>query len=150
MSSKKDDLNTLQETSIRLLKFNGNPKDYHEWATKFMEIARERWYKKVLTGEEKAPDDAIEDEKLTDKEKRKRDANNTAFTQLLMSCGKTAFDFIENAMTTSLPEGDAGLAWSRLKNKYAPSNKKNKMKKLAEFSACLMEHPTEDPDLWFE
>jgi len=62
------------------------------------------------------------DEKIL---KKHRDANNYAYKELLLSImmttdeGHVAFHIVTGAVDTDLPDGNAALAWKRLKDKYA-------------------------------
>ena len=56
---------------------------------------------------------------------RCRDGNNYAYKEMLLSIqtktneGHVAFHIVTGSISVDLPDGDAALAWERLKNKYA-------------------------------
>ena len=53
------------------------------------------------------------------------------------------------AKTVDLKDGDARLAWKNLTNCYAPQGFTDLIHLTGEFNNCVLESPSEDPDVWF-
>ena len=115
-----------EEKVVRVIPFSGKKSDWPVWSGKFMSNARVKGFLKILTGEETPPrDDAVLDpSKDSDKEPlRKRKANSVAYNALVQSMvTATLFQKVANAVTDDNPEGDAGKAWTSLRNKYEPNS----------------------------
>ena len=94
-----------EEKSIRVLTFSGKDEDWDMWSKKFLAIAQRKKYKDVLTGKKQIPK---EDEDLTDDEEKKaREANEKAYSDLILSCtDEISFGLVEGATTNDNPSGD--------------------------------------------
>ena len=75
---------------------------------------------------------------LTDTDKleiRLRKANNRAYCDLVLAClGYIWFDLVDEAVTANIPEGDANLAWKKLKKRFDPQNAADKVRLKEEFT----------------
>ena len=60
----------------------------------------------------------------------------------------TCFGLVEEACTDDLPEGDAYLAWTNLKNKFEPKTGATKVLLKQQFNNCRLEDASKDPDQW--
>ena len=63
-----------------------------------------------------------EDETLmNDDEKKAREANEKAYSDLILSCtNEVSFGLVEGAITDDNPSGDSALAWKELNEEYDP------------------------------
>ena len=75
--------------------------------------------KDLLTGKMNIPK---EDETLmNDDEKKAREANEKAYSDLILSCtNEVSFGLVEGAITDDNPSGDSALAWKELNEEYDP------------------------------
>ena len=93
--------------------------NYKTWAKKFISAATLRGYNIVLTEKDpKVPKhDLILKDTESDKRKLKRHkANQRAYCELMLVCqGAISFSIVEKSIADDLPNGDANLAWKRLK-----------------------------------
>ena len=119
------------------------------WAEKYLACAKKKGFKDVLM--EKAvtsKDDAELEDEANDsadvkKNKKKlremKEMNELAYDDLIMSMdgtksgGKVAFNIIKNTKTEEYPDGNASIAWQKLKKKYAPMSAPNLLKVYREF-----------------
>ena len=108
-----------EEKSIRILTFSGKDEDWDMWSKKFLAMAQRKKYKSVLTGKTAIP---REDAVLTDdNEKKAREANEKAYSDLILSCtDEVSFGLIESAVTNENPSGDCSLTWKELNSEYDP------------------------------
>ena len=112
---------SLQEEDMsktKLLMFDGNQQKWREWSRKFMARARLGHWSKILEGTESVPAENLDENILLDEQKRARKLNDEAYNVLILCCEGSAFNCVERAVTTSLPHGDAVLAWKNLKEQY--------------------------------
>ena len=108
--------------------FSGKKADRTVWEEKFLAKANVKGYKKILLGKEIAPIDEEDFDENTPEgreKKRRRDANEAAYTDLVLSIdgssasGRVAFNLVRLSKLKTHLDGDARMAWSRLLNKYA-------------------------------
>ena len=114
MSEDKGD-----EKTIRVLNFSGKHEDWDMWSKKFLAMAKRKKYRGVLVGTIKIPK---EEGDLTDEgQKKARDANERAYSDLILSCSDDiSFGLVDNAVTEDNPSGDASYAWKELVEHYDP------------------------------
>ena len=114
-------------------------------------------YKSVLLGKEIAPKDDEEFDENTPQgkeKKRLREANESAFTDLILSIdgtsanGRVAFNLIRLSKTKDRVDGDARMAWMRLQNKYATKSAPSLIALKKEFTNSRLESRMNDPDIW--
>jgi len=113
----------LHDKSVKNVPFTGKRADYEKWSKRFLSYAQMKKVKKVLLGLEKPPA-ASESLNLDDKNdqdlQRIQQANDLAFNMLMLAVDDPiSFEAVSSACTDSLPDGDAALAWEKLKNIYA-------------------------------
>ena len=115
--------------TIRIISFDGSASNWPDWELKFLTRAQQKDFAGVLRGTVQAPPAAQSLDESDAKEKilkKHRDANNYAYEELLLSImtttdeGRVAFHIVTGAADTDLLDGNAALAWKRLKDKYAP------------------------------
>ena len=146
-----------EDKAIRVIAFSGKQIDWTVWEEKFLAKANLKGYKKILLGNEIAPKDGDEYDESTASgldNKRKREANESAYTDLILSIdgtsanGRVAFNLVRLSKTRDHEEGDARLAWSRLQNKYATKSAPSLMALKKEFTNSRLATRKEDPDVW--
>ena len=145
-----------EDKAIRVITFSGKREEWSVWEAKFLAKANRKGFKKVLLGKEKAPADSVSVDESTaaGKELQKvREANETAYEELLLSIdgtskvGRVAFNLVKLSKTKDLIEGDARLAWAKLKNKYATKSAPSLLKLKREFVNSKLTKKM-DPDEW--
>ena len=135
------------EKSIHVLPFDGNEDNWRMWSRQFLARAHKKGYKQVLLGKEVPP---AEDDPTNDKkELETRKANNDAYTDLILSMSDDVpFAAVDEATTSDLPSGDAGLAWSNLVARFEPKTPVTMVTVKQKFSECKMDNSTQHPDEW--
>ncbi len=82
------------------------------------------------------------------------DSNNYAYEELLLSIatltdkGQVAFHIVTGSKSMELPDGDAALAWKRLKEKYAPILAPRKLELHQAFQISKLKNSDQDPKMW--
>ena len=146
-----------EDKAIRVISFNGKSVDWTVWEAKFLAKANVKGYKKILLGTEVAPKDDEEFDESTPEgaeKKRLREANESAYTDLILSVdgssanGRVAFNLIRLSKTKDRAEGNARMAWQRLRNKYATKSAPSLMALKKEFVNSRLTSRKEDPDVW--
>ena len=124
--------------------------DYRVWSKCFLSVATVRGYREILTGKKiKIPKHT---KLLTDtnkKEMRLRKANNRAYCDLVISCqGDIGLDLVDEVVTANLPEGDANLAWKKLKERFDPQDAADKVRLKDEFTNSKLSDWKENLEDW--
>ena len=138
---------TEADKAIRIIPFSGKDEDWRMWSQKFQGRARLKKYKGVLTGDTVVP---AHDESVSanSKEGKAREANDNAYTDLLLSSDDVVFfGLIDESKTDSLPDGDAHLAWTKLCDRYEPKTNATKVELKKEFNDSSLS-TGEDPEVW--
>ena len=147
---------SASDKSIRVISFNGKQAEWAVWETKFLAKANRRGFKKVLLGIDKVPKDSEEIDLSDDEGKKKqslREANERLYEELLLSIdgnektARVAFNLVKLAKTKDLADGDASLAWKRLKEKYATKSTQTLLRLKKKFVNSKLELKT-DPEEW--
>ena len=117
-------MSELESKTIRVITFKGKKKDHRKRLGKFLAAARMKKYADVLLQKVKVPseDEDIDESNENGKKLMKTCmANEKAFADLILSCEvDISYSIVSGSVTKDLPSCDAGLAWSRLENKYKP------------------------------
>jgi len=146
-----------EHETIRIIAFDGSASSWSDWEVKFLARGQRKGFSGILKGTDKAPPaSTVIDEKTAagKEEKRCRDGNNYAYEEMLLSIqtktdeGRVAFHIVTGSVSTDLPDGDAALAWERLKNKYAPRITPRKLELRREFQVCKLKNSEHDPEAW--
>ena len=122
------------ETSIKVVLFSGMKKDWAAWEEKFLARSSSKGYKSLLMGDEEVPKSTEDEDKLTDEQKQEKKWNEKAYADLVLSMdtdkpsGRVAFNIIRGTKTAEYADGNAALAWKRLKRKYEPNTAPTLMK----------------------
>ena len=134
----------MADRAIRVLPFTGRRQDWRMWEAKYSARARAKGWQDILTGKVAVPASTAS---LTDAgDIARRQGNDDAYADLVLSMeDETAFNIVNEARTTELPDGSAKKAWDDLFSKYAPSTKDELVATKKEFNMCVMEKD-EDPE----
>jgi Reverse transcriptase (RNA-dependent DNA polymerase)/gag-polypeptide of LTR copia-type len=140
----------MNESTIRVIPFSGERKDFRMWSGKFLAQAEKMRYREALDGDLRVPE-ADEELSEEDTEKKKaREMNKNAYASLILACtSPTTFSLVDKAKTKALPKGDAALAWKNLQNKYERKTRNTLVSLKAEFSTCKLQRDAA-PDEWFD
>ena len=115
--------------AIRVLIFSGRKEDWPTWSEKFLAKAKRSGIKDVLLGKLKVPKSSEELEDKTEEGRKlikNSDLNELAFTELILSIdvsnssGKISFGIVKGCKSKDYEDGNATLAWEKLKKKFDP------------------------------
>jgi hypothetical protein len=116
-------------STICVIPFYGKSEEWPTWSEKFLAKSRHFGFKDVLLGKVKIPKkDEVYD--MESEEGKKfiiaADMNELAYTELILSIddktssGKVAFNLVKGCKSKEYVDGNAFMAWERLKNKFEP------------------------------
>ena len=153
MSDDKDDLK-----SIKVYKFDNTKESWHEFALKFRVIADSRGYEEIIDGTKSPPDEKenldILEEDNADKKKAKKEklaarmANKKGYRDLVMSTQGISLNIVENAISDKLSKGDLRKAWGRLKKRWNPKTREDKVEVYTKFLNYRLESTRQKPMDW--
>ena len=125
--------------SIRVVAFDGKHKNYKKWRARYLAKVS-TIEKSVLLGDvEVPPEDEDLDEAADADRIAIRDANKNAYANLLIACeDDVCFNLISTAVSQELPNGDAEMAFTKLKHTFAPTTKVEKMTLKKQFYNCKL------------
>jgi len=109
------------ESSIRVVMFSGDKRDWVTWSEKWLARAGMKGFKKVATGEVDVPDSTVT--ALDDEQKKAVKANEKGYSDLILSMdtdkagGRVAFNIVKGTKSSEYPDGNVQLAYERLKKK---------------------------------
>ena len=147
-----------EEKSIKVIEFTGA--DFKIWSKKFVARANRKGYKGLLEGAEPIPTkseyDAAESESSDEQKKTRRayKLNELAYEDILLSIncstssGKTAFNLVDNCVTSDQPDGNCKLAWERLTSKYQPKSTPSYIQLKKDFANSKLPSLDTRPDEW--
>jgi hypothetical protein len=81
------------------------------------------------------------------------DMNELDYKELILSIddktssGEVAYNFVKGSKKKDYADGNASMAWKRLKNKFEPSSAPSLVKLEKEFRQCSLKKG-QDPDIW--
>ena len=140
------------EKTIHLVQFSGKNLDWQMWNKKILAMSGKKGYKEVLTGKvtvpaaTETPDASTTDGK---KQLKARTDNESAYHDLILSNpDRIAFNIVNKATTTDLPDGDAALAWANLSTKYDSKSATTVANLSREFNNAELKSLTIDPEDW--
>ena len=147
MSSNAND---EKSEAVRLIKFDGEDSNWHEWSVKTTALAKTKGFRNAYFKDTKpCNDEHYESDKATKAEKAIYEANDKAYQLLIMSCSGIAFGLVNQAKTDEHRDGDAFMAWTNLTNRYAPNATSDLIQISTDFNRCGMKSNRIDPDEWF-
>jgi len=143
-------------STIRVIPFYGKSEEWPTWSKKFLAKARRYGFKNVLLGKVKIPK-TDEDYDLESEEGKKlsiaAEMNELAYTELILSIddksssGKVAFNLVKGCKNKDYVDGNASMAWERLRNKFEPTSAPSLVKLEKQFRQCALKKG-QDPDIW--
>ena len=143
-------------STIRVIPFYGKNDKWPTWSEKFLAKARRYGFKDVPLGKVRIPMTDEDYEVDTEEGKKLRiaaDMNELAYTELILSIddktsnGKVAFNLVKGCKNKDYADGNASLAWERLKNKYEPQSAPSLVKMEKQFRQSALKKG-QDPDIW--
>ena len=148
--SKEDSV----ETSIRVVLFTGDKRDWVTWEEKFLARAIKKGYKKVLIDSGIGiPKSTDAESTLSDEQKKIRAWNENAYGDLILSMdtqksgGRVAFNIVRGTKSKDYEDGNARTAWRNLTRKYAPKTAPT-MTKLSQMYQNARLREGRDPDVF--
>jgi DNA-binding cell septation regulator SpoVG len=143
-------------STICVIPFCGKVDEWPIWSERFLAKSKRFDFKDLLLGKLSIPtaDEEIDLESESGKKKSVIiELNEIAYSKLILlidiktSSGKVAFNLIKGCKSKDYPDGNAALAWERLKNKYEPISAPSLVKLEKQFrELSLMKD--EDPEVW--
>jgi hypothetical protein len=142
-------------STIRVILFYGKSEEWPTWSKKFLAKSRRYGFKDVLLGKVKIPKtDEVYD---MDSEEVKNfiiaaDMNELAYTELILSIddktsnGKVTFNLVKGCKSKEYVDGNAFMAWERLKNKFEPLSAPSFAKTEKQFRQCALKKG-QDPEI---
>ena len=125
---------------IRIVTFTGKRNDWRQWSKKFLAVAEKREYRSIL---ETDPDEL--DIKIDDKKKM----NSLAYNDLLLAMTEdVSFGLVDEATSSTYPEGDARTAWGKLMQRYESQTNASRVKLMGQFTSSKLRKNSQDPDPW--
>ena len=143
-------------SSIRVIPFCGKVDEWPIWSERFLAKSKRFGFKDLLLGKLSIPtaDEEIDVESESGKKKSVIiELNEIAYSELILSIdiktssGKVAFNLIKGCKSKDYPDGNAALAWERLKNKYEPISAPSLVKLEKQFRELSLKKD-EDPEVW--
>jgi hypothetical protein len=116
-------------SAIRVLNFSGRKEEWPSWSEKLLAKAKRSGIKDVLLGKVEIPTSLdVIDEKTEEGKKwlQIAELNEIAFMELIPlidvsnNNGKIAFGIVKSCKSKEFEDGNAALAWKKLKKKYDP------------------------------
>ena len=144
MSDDKDDLR-----SIKVYKFDNTKENWHEFAFRFRVIADSRGYEDIIDGTKTPLTKEIIDILTKDvgkvlKAKKEKLAvrvdNKKGYIDLVMSTEGISLNIVENATSEKLSKGDLKKAWGRLKGRWNPETREDKVEVYTKFFNYKLEN----------
>jgi hypothetical protein len=133
-------------STIRVIRFYGKSEEWPTWSEKFLAKARRYGFKNVLLGKDKISK-TDEDYDLESEEGKKlsiaAEMNELAHTELILSIddkssnGKVAFNLVMGCKNKDYVDGNASMAWERLRNKFEPMSTPSLVKLEKQFRQCV-------------
>ena len=148
---------TNDEKTIRVITFSGKKTEWPIWEEKFLARAARKKYKDVLLGKVEIPkstDDLTTSNTENKKKLKVRELNELAYQDLILSidgttkAGRVAFQIVKMSKVKDYEDGNAALAWERLKKKYAPTRAPSLLMLKKKFAQSQLKDKDSDPDEW--
>ena len=139
-----------------MYKFDNTKEIWHEFALTFRVIADSRGYEEIIDGTKNPPDekevlDILEDDNKIVKKAKKlaaRMANKKGYRDLVMSTEGISLDIVENATSDKLSKGNLRKAWGRLKKRWNPKTREDKVEVYTKFLNYRLENEKQKPMDW--
>jgi len=140
-------------STIRVLNFSGKKDDWPTWSEKFLAKAKRSGMKDVLMGKVEIPRTQDPIDERTDEGKWIMVIIEMDFTELILSidasssAGKIAFGIVKSCKTKEYEDGNAVVAWDKLKKKFDPISAPSLVKRERIFRESKLSKD-EDPEVW--
>jgi hypothetical protein len=143
-------------STLRVIPFYVKHDEWLTWSKKFLAKASRYGFKDVLLGKVRIPMTDKDYEVDTEEGKKLRitaDMNELAYTELILSIddktsnGKVVFNLVKGFKNKDYADGNASLAWERLKNKYEPQSAPSLVKIEKQFRQSALKK-VQDSDFW--
>ena len=142
----------MNEKSIRIVQFSGKKKEWRMWSKQFLAVAGKRYYKDIIDGNETVPEKSETLYLTTVEGKRKMKARkvkeNGYHDLILANQNPVAFNLVEKATSTDLPDGDSKMAWDSLKQKYESKTPSTMVSLSDQYHRSKLENVQVDPEVW--
>ena len=127
--------------SVKVVTFDGEDEEFRQWKSKMTMIAKVNgWYGRLVNETEDVL--LIKMDTTDDNEKEILKNERTAQMYLTLACGKTAFNYVENAET-------AWKMFANLKERYEPEEEDDYITLSKQFMNCKLKNDEDDPEIWF-
>lgn len=123
--------------AIRVIPFSGKSEDWNRWSKTFLATTTAKGNREVIkpTGNNPGPADA--------------DKNTAVYNDLILSCqDDITFGIVDESVSANHPDGDARIAWEKLREKFEPSTGAAKVQLKKEFHQLKLSSVDDDPDNW--
>ena len=125
---------------------------------KFTVIADNRGYEDIIDGTvippdekeimEVLPDDKVPKQKAIKEKLAARLANKKGYRDLVMLTEGISLNIVENATSVKLSKGDLRNAWGRLKRRWNPKTREDKVEVYTKFLNYKLENTRQKPMDW--
>jgi hypothetical protein len=141
---------------IRVIPFYGKVDEWPIWSERFLAKSKRFGFKDLLLGKLSILKVYGNFDEGTESGKKKSIAielNEIAYTDLILSInvktssGKVAFNLIKGCKSKDYPDGNAAIAWERLKNKYELISDPSLVKLEKQFRELSLKKG-QDPEIW--
>jgi hypothetical protein len=148
---KMTDMNT-----IRVISFYGKVDEWPIWSERFLAKSRRFGFKDLLLGKLSIPTVDEKFDEGTESGNKKSIAiemNKIAYTELILSIdvktssGKVTFNLIKGCKSKDYPDGNAAIAWERIKKKYEPISAPSLVNLEKQFRELSLKKG-QDPEIW--
>ncbi len=153
-------MSSIEEKSMRIIKFCGKQADWDGWPEKFLSWAKHRRYKGLLLGRDKVQiQEQLKLAEASNSDSHKKilklgELNELAYEDSVFlinhttSSGKVAFSLIKNSKSGDFPKGNWNLAQEYLEKKNKPDTVPKLLKLEKENTNNSLEDTSKDPDKW--
>jgi hypothetical protein len=148
------------DSAIQVVLFSGKPKDWLAWMENFLAKARRKGLKEIYLRDPTKKIPTVNELQNLDETKPAdkllidlAKSNEDAYAEMIMSidttttAGMVAFRIVASTKTTDYPDGNAPIAWARLKAKYQPDTGAELSRLTKEFYAMDMKEG-QDPEVF--
>ena len=164
-------MSSINDKAIRVVAFSGKSTYYRMWAARFMAAAHVKAYNRCLLEDlskreeikEAVKEGIAKNENAEDARMKKRkeikdglsvvdiDLVRRAYMDLVLACSDDVnFGIVFNSKSWLFPQGDAYVAWARLRNKHQPETDTQKIMLWREFHRSKLSKASKSPDDWIE
>ena len=130
----------MNEKTNQIVTFSGKRNDWRQWSKKFLAVAEKREYRAILETDPDAMDVKSEEMKKM---------NSLAYNDLLLAMtDDVSFGLVDEASSSTFPEGDVRTAWGKLIQRFESQTNASRVKLMGQFSSSQLKRNSQDPDSW--